>query len=91
MKPQFIQLSEIEHLQEHLKPLTPAQKLMGEAVDKLQGQQKQVYILTVRLGRSLADAAKELHLSKWTVRTYHDRALRFITQYCRSAIRRGEV
>lgn len=61
---------------------TRAQLLMGEAILHLQGQQRAVYLLTMREGYSIAQAAKKLGLSKSTAQTYRERALKFIQQYC---------
>lgn len=61
---------------------TPEQMLMGEAVEHLQGRQKQVYLMMMREGLSGAQAAMKLGISKWTARDYRDRANRFIVQYC---------
>lgn len=70
---------------------TKPQELMGEAIEHLQGRQKQVYLLTVRQGLSFTEAAKKLHISKSAVEIYRNRAAKFITQYCESAIQRGEL
>lgn len=61
---------------------TRARLLMGEAVEHLQGQQKAVYMLTMREDHSIAQAAKKLGISKGTAATYRERALKFIQQYC---------
>ncbi len=61
---------------------TRAQMLMGEAVQHLQGRQKQVYELTIREGHSLAQAGKKLGVSKATAADYKERAIKFISQYC---------
>lgn len=71
-------------------PSTP-QLLMGESVEHLQGRQKEVYLLTMREGKSLADAAKILKISKGTAQVYKDRAIKFIEAYCRQAILKGRV
>lgn len=61
---------------------TRPQLLMGEAVEHLQGRQKEIYLLCMRQGYSIADAAKELGISKGTAQTYRERAINFIHQYC---------
>lgn len=61
---------------------TRAQVLMGEAIQHLQGQQKAVYMLTMREAYSIAEAAKKLKISKSTAQVYRERALKFIQQYC---------
>lgn len=71
-------------------PSTP-QFLMGEAVNHLQGRQKEVYLLTMREGKSLAESAEVLGLSKGTAQKYRERAIKFIAGYCEEAIRKGRV
>lgn len=71
-------------------PSTP-QLLIGEAVEHLQGRQKEVYLLTMREGKSLSEAGEVLGISKDTARTYKDRAINFVKKYCHQAIRRGRV
>jgi DNA-directed RNA polymerase specialized sigma24 family protein len=71
-------------------PSTP-QLLMGEAVEHLQGRQKEVYFLTMREGKSLAETADILSLSKGTAQKYKERAIKFVEGYCRQAIQRGRV
>lgn len=71
-------------------PSTP-QLLMGEAVQHLQGRQREVYLLTMREDKSLSEAAEVLGLSKGTAQVYKDRAIKFISDYCKAAIKRGRV
>ena len=71
-------------------PSTP-QLLMGEAIDHLQGRQLEVYLLTVREGRSLAEAAKLLGIEKSSAQKYRERAIAFLKQYCHAAIAKGRV
>lgn len=68
-----------------------AREILAEAVEHLQGRQAAVYDLTMRCGLSLSQAAEQLGLSKDTVRTYHDRAIKFVTAYCKEAIEQGRV
>jgi RNA polymerase sigma factor (sigma-70 family) len=70
------------------QPTAPSspQLLMGEAVQHLQGRQKEVYLLVMREDKSLAEAAEILEISKSTVQTYLDRAIAFITAYCQQAM-----
>lgn len=72
------------------EPSTP-QLLMGEAINHLQGRQKEVYLLTMREDKSVAEAAEVLKISKGTAQKYKERAIRFIESYCREAIRKGRV
>ena len=71
-------------------PSTP-QLLMGEAIQHLQGRQKEVYIAIMRDEKSTADVGKMLQISKSTVRTYLDRAIDFISAYCKQAIDKERV
>lgn len=71
-------------------PSTP-QLLMGEAVEHLQGRQREVYLLTMREGKSLAEAAEVLGLSKGTAQTHKERAVKFITKWCQTAMAKGRV
>jgi len=71
-------------------PSTP-QLIMGEAVQHLQGRQREVYLLTMREGKSLAEAAEILHLAKGTAQKYKERAIKFIETWCRQAIAKGRV
>lgn len=72
------------------QPSTP-QLLMGEAVMHLQGRQREVYLLTMREGKSLAEAAEVLGIEKGTAQKYRERAIKFISQFCKAAIERGRV
>ena len=72
------------------QPSTP-QFLMGEAVEHLQGRQREVYILTMRESKSLAEAAEILGLAKGTAQKFKERAIKFIEMYCRQAIAKGRV
>jgi len=71
-------------------PSTP-QLLMGEAIDHLQGRQKECYLLIMREEKSLAEAAEVLGISKGSVQVYVNRAVKFLTVYCQAAIARGRV
>lgn len=71
-------------------PSTP-QLLMGEAIMHLQGRQKEVYLLTMRDGKSLAEAAEVLGIEKGTAQRYRERAVKFLTVYCRAAVKAGRV
>lgn len=71
-------------------PSTP-QLIMGEAVLHLQGRQKQVYLSVMRDDKSIAETGEILGISKGTVQTYLDRAIAFITAYCRQAMERERI
>jgi DNA-directed RNA polymerase specialized sigma24 family protein len=70
---------------------TAPQFVMGEAIEHLQGRQRQVYMLTMRDGKSLAEAAKVLDIEKSSVQKYKERAIRFIQQWCERAMAKGLV
>ena len=71
-------------------PSTP-QLLMGEAVMHLQGRQREVYLLTMREDKSLAEVSEILSISKGTAQKYKERAIKFIESYCKQAIANGRV
>lgn len=71
-------------------PSTP-QLIMGEAISHLAGRQKEVYLLTMREGKSLAEVAEILGIEKGTAQKYRERAIKFIEGWCRAAIERGRV
>lgn len=71
-------------------PSTP-QLVMGEAIQHLQGRQKEVYIAVMRDDKSMAEAAEMLGVGKSTVQTYLDRAIAFITQYCKAAMSKERI
>lgn len=71
-------------------PSTP-QLLLGEAIMHLQGRQKECYLLVMREDKSLAEAAEILGIAKGSVQVYVDRAVKFLTQYCKAAIKKGRV
>lgn len=72
-------------------PATRPQQLMAEAIDHLQGRQKEVYLLTMRSDRSLAEAGEILGITKAAVQNYKERAIKFITAYCKTAIAKGDL
>ena len=71
-------LSNPDILQENeAVPSTP-QLLMGEAVEHLQGRQRECYLLTMRAGKSFAEVAEILGIGKGRVQQYRERAIKFI-------------
>jgi len=83
-------LREDEALYANDHPSTP-QYLMGEAVQHLQGRQRECYILTMREGKSFSEAAEILGIGKGRVQQYRTRAIKFISAYCEAAIKGGRV
>ena len=75
---------------ENDSPSSP-QQIMGEAVSRLAGRQKEVYLLVMREDKSLAETADILNIAKGSVQVYLDRAIRFISGYCKQAIETGRV
>lgn len=71
-------------------PSTP-QLLMGEAVEHLQGRQRECYLLTMREGKSFSEAAEILGIGKGRVQQYRERAIKFITKWCEQAMAKGRV
>ena len=71
-------------------PSTP-HLLMGEAIEHLQGRQREVYILAMREGKSLAEISEILGVAKGNIWKYKQRAVKFIRQYCKNAIDKGRV
>lgn len=71
-------------------PSTP-HLILGEAIEHLQGRQREVYLLTMRESKSLADTAEILGIEKSTAQKYKERAIEFITQYCKRAIKAGRI
>lgn len=71
-------------------PSTP-QLLMGEAIEHLQGRQRETYIAIMRDDKSIAEAADLLGVSKSTAQTHLERAIEFITEYCRLGMEKGRI
>ncbi len=71
--------------------LSKPQELMGEAVEHLQGLQRDCYMLTMRQGLSFTEAGKLLKLSKSDVQGYRARAVKFVTEYIKRAIKNGRL
>jgi DNA-directed RNA polymerase specialized sigma24 family protein len=83
-------LREDEAMYVDSQPSNP-QLLMGEAIQHLQGRQKECYLLTMREDKSLAEVAEILGISKGAVQIYRQRAVKFLTSYCKVAIKNGRV
>lgn len=84
------EFAEADILKQATTPSSP-QLLMGEAILHLQGRQKEVYLLVMREDKSMAEAAEILNIGKSTVQTYLDRAISFISDYCKAAIEQGRM
>jgi DNA-binding NarL/FixJ family response regulator len=66
--------------------MTGPQELMGDAIEHLQGRQREVYLLTMREGLSIAQAAEKLSISKGTAQTHRDRAIKFVRAFCKAGL-----
>lgn len=84
-------LANPDQLPEQKASPTSPQLLMGEAIEHLQGRQKEVYLLTMREGLSLAEVGDALSITKSTAQVHLDRAIKFITAYCEEGIKGGRV
>lgn len=71
-------------------PSTP-QLVMGEAIAHLQGRQKEVYLLLMRESKTYEEVSEVLGITRGAVQTYEKRAIKFLTNYCREAIKQGRV
>jgi RNA polymerase sigma factor (sigma-70 family) len=78
-------LAESDSIYANQQP-TKAQLLLGEAIEHLQGRQADVYQLTMRQGLSIAQAARQLNISKSTAQEHKEKAIKFLTQYCRTIV-----
>lgn len=76
--------------EQHNSPSSP-QMIMGEAIQHLQGRQKEVYIAIMRDDKTQEETAEMLDISRTSVRTHLDRAIGFISQYCRAAMDGGRI
>lgn len=73
-----------------IRPVSEEELIVADAVEHLQGRQKEVYLLTMRLGLSLSKTASELNIKKATAQVYKARAISFVTAYCKQAIKNNE-
>lgn len=58
-----------------------SEKILNQAIDKLPAQQKLVYRLCHQEGLKYEEAAERLNISKLTVKTHMQHALRFLRNY----------
>ncbi len=58
-----------------------SEKVLNEAIEKLPAQQKLVYQLCHQEGLKYEEVAERLHISKLTVKTHMQHALRFLRNY----------
>lgn len=71
-------------------PSTP-QLIMGEAIEHLQGRQKEVYFLLMRESKTYEEVSEILNITRGAAQTYEKRAIKFIEAYCKQAIAKGRV
>ncbi len=66
-----------------------AREIMGDAVEHLQGRQRDVYMMIMRQGLSFQETAKLLKISKSAVQIYKNRAVKFITAFCKNEMKKN--
>ena len=71
-------------------PSTP-QLIFGEAVEHLQGRQREVYLLLMRESKTYEEVHEILNITRGAIQTYEKRAIKFIEGYCKAAIAKGRV
>lgn len=71
--------------------LSLVKEVFGAAVEHMQGRQREVYLLHMREGKSLAEVGEILGMTKSSAQVYLTRAIKFITGYCREAVAKGNV
>jgi RNA polymerase sigma factor (sigma-70 family) len=71
-------------------PSTP-QLILGEAIEHLQGRQREVYLLLMRESKTYEEVSEILNITRGAIQVYEKRAIKFLTNYCREAIKRGRV
>jgi DNA-directed RNA polymerase specialized sigma24 family protein len=75
---------------ESAAPSTP-QLIMGEAIEHLQGRQREVYLLLMREAKTYEEVSEILKITRGAAQTYEKRAVKFIESYCKQAIVKGRV
>lgn len=71
--------------------MTQPQFIFGEAVEHLQGRQKEAWMLVMREQLTEQEAAEVMGVRQQVVATYLKRATKFITRWCEIAMARGRV
>lgn len=66
-------------------------RIMGEAVAKLKGYHKEVYLLIVRDGKTTQEIAAIGEMDEKQVLKLLDEAVEFVSKYCRQAIAKGRI
>lgn len=66
-------------------------RIMGEAVEKLKGYHKEVYLLMVRDEKALTEAALVLEMDELQTQKALDEAIEFVRKYCKQAIAKGRL
>lgn len=90
-RPERVPMSELDDLPEQTYYITTPQAIMAEAIEHLQGRQKEVYLMHMRCDCSLGDISTVLKISKGTVQVHLERAVKFVEAYCHQAILKGRV
>lgn len=66
-------------------------RIMGEAIEKLRGYHKEVYLLVVRDEKTLEDAALVLEMNEVQTQKVLDEAIECVRKYCKQAIVKGRL
>lgn len=64
---------------------------MGEAIEKLRGHHKEVYLLVVRDEKTLEDAALVLEMNEVQTQRVLDEAIESVRKYCKQAMLKGRL
>lgn len=66
-------------------------RIMGEAIERLRGYHKEVYLLMVRDQKTLEDAALVLEMDEVQTQKTLDEAIESVRKYCKQAMVKGRV
>lgn len=66
-------------------------RIMGEAIEKLKGCYKEVYLLVVRDEKSLEETALVLEMDECCAQKALDEAIESVRKYCKQAIAKGRL
>lgn len=66
-------------------------RIMGEAVAKLKGYHKEVYLLVIRDGKTPREIADVGEMDEVQVLKLLDEAIEFVSVYCKAAMAKGRI
>lgn len=66
-------------------------RIMGEAIERLRGYHKEVYLLVVRDQKTLEDTALVLEMDEIQAQKTLDEAIESVRKYCKQAMVKGRV